>query len=204
MRKIFAAIALLIPFALNAQNDGILSAYASRLETNSISFKYSFEVKSDVTVTGKGSASLSGQSYHMDGNGMEIWCDGMTRWTLDRTSKEAYIESVDDESADYLANPAVLLAGLDKAFNVKSVRNTTFKGESVKALDLVPVAEGTNIESAVLYVAGTTPRGAKMVIGDGTETIFHLSSFTWTPGVDKVYSFDVNTLDKEYLVTDLR
>lgn len=204
MKRILAAFLMVVPFALGAQNESILSAYATKLASNSLSFDYSFEVKSDVTVTGNGRASLSGASYHMEGNGMEIWCDGSTRWTLDVSAKEAYIESVADDSSNYLDNPVMLLAGLDKAFKVNGVRTASFGGETVKAVDMVPSVEGTDLETVVLYVSGVTPKGAKLTVGDGTSTIFRLSKVTWTPGTDKVYAFDISTLDNSYLVTDLR
>ena len=40
-----------------------------------------------------GSLVLQGDCYHAKGNGLEIYSDGHTRWTVDRESKEVYIES---------------------------------------------------------------------------------------------------------------
>lgn len=207
MKKFLIALAAMVPFALNAQNaqnDVFLTAIAYKLEYNSVSFDYAFEVKTEVTVTGSGNAALSGDSYHMNGNGMEIWCDGKTRWTLDTAAKEAYIESVDDDSSDYLANPVLFLSGLDKAFKLTGISDVSFKGETVKALALEPAVDETKISSAVLYVSGNTPKGAEIRIDDGTVTVFSLSNVNWTAGTDKVWAFDVATLDDSYVVTDLR
>ena len=36
---------------------------------------------------------MQGECYRAVGNGMEIYCDGATRWTVDPASKEVYIET---------------------------------------------------------------------------------------------------------------
>lgn len=50
----------------------------------------------------------------MNGNGIEIFCDGKTTWMLDAEAKEVFIESADSPSAGYLANPVLLLMNLEE------------------------------------------------------------------------------------------
>ena len=39
-----------------------------------------------------GTLILEGNCYFAKGNGIEIYCDGKTRWTVDPEEKEVYIE----------------------------------------------------------------------------------------------------------------
>ena len=50
----------------------------------------------------------------MNGNGIEIFCDGKTTWMLDEQAKEVIIESAESNSAGYLANPVLLLMNLEE------------------------------------------------------------------------------------------
>lgn len=202
MRRFFCLISLLCCTLANAA--GQISDIASALASGAVSFRYSFEVRSDVPMSGNGTATLLGDAYHVAGNGMEFICDGKTRWTLDRTAKEAYIETVDADEVDYMANPAVLLASLGEAFQRASQKSTVFDGHNVVAFRLVPSIAGTGLDSVVLYVEGATPRGASIVIEDGTETVFHISGFKVEEKTDVKFSFDIGSLDSSYVVTDLR
>lgn len=59
-----------------------------------ISLTYSCSISTNGTlVLLSGSLVLQGDCYHAKGNGLEIYSDGHTRWTVDRESKEVYIES---------------------------------------------------------------------------------------------------------------
>lgn len=40
----------------------------------------------------RGELVLQGDCYYVEGNGMEVYCDGLTRWTVDIRSKEVYVE----------------------------------------------------------------------------------------------------------------
>lgn len=205
MRRILTFIfAVLACFSASAQERQAFDAFASSLTSGEVSFKYSFKVKADVPLSGNGSAVLSGDSYVIKGNGLEIWCDGKTRWTVDRTACEAYIETVEEDSSDYLANPAMLLGTLSKAFEIKESKNGTFNGSATKNIRLVPAIADTGLDSVVLYLSGNNPRGVKITVDDGTETVFVITSYSVKePGGIK-FSFDVSGLDSSYVVTDLR
>ena len=158
-----------------AQEGGPLEGFAASLASGEVSFKYSFEVKGDIPMTGNGTAALRGASYHVFGNGMDLWCDGKTRWTIDRNAREAYIEAVDPDAADYLSNPASLLSALDRAFEVQSVSDVTLSGKKLRAVKMTPA-----------------------------ETLFRISGYSVKEKSDAAFSFDIASLGAEYVVTDLR
>lgn len=206
MRRLSILLIILLSTLAKAQTTGTsIEGFASRMAGNTASFNYSFEVKGDVPLTGKGAVKISGAAYHMTGNGLEIWCDGTTRWTVDASSKEAYIESVGDEGADYLTNPAMLLNALDSAFVISSHGNAVFNGKNTTAYTLRPAIEGTGLKETVLYLSGDCPAGASITIEDGTRTVFKMSSFAWGEMKEpSSYKFDPSSLGSSYVVTDLR
>lgn len=80
-----------------------LSAHA-QFGNRNLSFDFSFTAEGDMTVTGNGSAVIQDDCYHVDTNGLDIWCDGQTRWTIDKESKEVYIEDAGNVASfiDYM------------------------------------------------------------------------------------------------------
>lgn len=49
---------------------------------------------------------LQGNAYAMRGNGIEVYCDGTSVWTLDPSLKEAYVEPVENAGVNALLDPS--------------------------------------------------------------------------------------------------
>ena len=206
MKRIFLlTLAFLAACAAFAQEQGPLDALSRILASGEVRFKYSFEVKGDIPMKGNGSAALCGEAYHIFGNDMEIWCDGKTRWTIDRHAGEAYVEAIDPEAADYVSNPATLLEALPYAFEIQSVSQVTLGGKALKAVKLAPSIADTGLNAVVLYLDGSVPARVSITVDDGTETLFRLSAFTVREKSDAAaFAFDIASLGSDYVVTDLR
>ena len=81
-----------------------------RINSSEISFSYIYSVSGGkVSMTGQGSAVLQGDAYILDVDGMEVYCDGTARWTLDRKAEELVVESCDTYPVSLSANPVLLL-----------------------------------------------------------------------------------------------
>ena len=93
-------IAVLLSWTAGAQQKQ-LSEIAAHLETNRISLQYACTIAQPAPVKLSGALLIQGDCYQAKGNGMEIYCDGTTRWTVDPESKEVYIETA--ESIEELA-----------------------------------------------------------------------------------------------------
>lgn len=91
MKKLILSI-LLLTTVLAAKGQDMVGEIASRWSTDRITLDYSCTVIGEVPVKFKGTLLLQDDCYCMKGNGIEIYCNGGTRWTLDREAKEAYIE----------------------------------------------------------------------------------------------------------------
>ena len=68
------------------------SEIAAHLQTDRISLRYDCTYTEDTPVKLSGILLIQGDCDRAVGNGMEIYCDGATRWSVDPASKEVYIE----------------------------------------------------------------------------------------------------------------
>ena len=90
--KKFIHFLLPLLLSLTAAAQPQLSEIAARLQTDRISLRYDCTYTEDTPVKLSGILLIQGDCYRAVGNGMEIYCDGATRWSVDPASKEVYIE----------------------------------------------------------------------------------------------------------------
>lgn len=212
--RIFIAIfvaALVFPQTSSAKSK-TLDAFVSKVSTSLVSFDYSFTMPTKkAKMTGNGKVKVLGTSFFVDGNGMEIWCDGKTRWTIDRVSEEALVESVDDSYDSYATNPALMISSVDEAFREVSFGASKFEGKVADASVLSPVNKGKgsmDISSLKLFFkSGTTVlTGAEVTLNDGSVSNFTISNLRFEDAAKskESFRFDGKTLESSYVVTDLR
>lgn len=94
MKKLVLFLILLLPLRAVAQAiDPQIAAVAAHLQTERISLHYQCVLTQDTPVHLSGTLLIQGECYRAVGNGLEIYSDGISRWTVDRESKEVYIEA---------------------------------------------------------------------------------------------------------------
>lgn len=208
----FAVASLLaMPQVLSAKSK-TLSAFVDKVSVSLVSFDYSFTMPTKkARMTGEGTVKVQGDSFLVDGNGLEVWCDGATRWTIDRISEEALVESVDDSYDSYATNPALMIASIDDAFREESFGSSKFGGKVVDASVLTPANKGKgSMDIAGLklfFKSGTTILiGAEVTLNDGSVSEFTITNlkFEGAGKTKESFRFDEKTLDSSYVVTDLR
>ena len=92
-RWILFLLPLLLSLTAAAQPQ--LGEIAAHLQTDRISLRYDCTYTEDTPVKLSGVLLIQGDCYLAKGNGVEIYSDGATRWTVDPASKEVYIEAAD-------------------------------------------------------------------------------------------------------------
>lgn len=202
---------LAMPQVLSAKSK-TLSAFVDKVSVSLVSFDYSFTMPTKkARMTGEGTVKVQGDSFLVDGNGLEVWCDGKTRWTIDRISEEALVESVDDSYDSYATNPALMIASIDNAFREESFGSSKFGGKVVDASVLTPANKGKgSMDIAGLklfFKSGTTILiGAEVTLNDGSVSEFTITNlkFEGAGKTKESFRFDEKTLDSSYVVTDLR
>ena len=114
MKSIIVALLLAaVSFQLSAQYDAdYLKSLASG---NRVSFNYNVGVKGKAPVVMAGKVVIDGDCYSIRGNGLEVYCDGVTKWTVDKESKEVYMEAA-ESARDFIVNPEAWIG------NVKNLK----------------------------------------------------------------------------------
>ncbi len=212
-RIFLAAVVVLSALPLPASSKSkTLDSFVSRVSSSLVSFDYSFTMPArKAKMSGNGKVKVQGNCFFVEGNGLEIWCDGKTRWTIDRVSEEALVETVDDSDDSFATNPALMIASVDDAFNEVSFGGSRFNGNPVDVSVLVPIRKGkgsADISGLKLFfkTGSTSLVGAEVTLNDGTVSDFTISnlSFAETGKTKEPFRFDEKTLGSSYVITDLR
>lgn len=205
MRRLFAIIASVI-LCLSAAGQNVVTSFTKSLSDHCASFDYKYSMSGNVPLNGSGKVRLQNSAFTMEGDGLEIKCDGQTRWTCDVVAEECYIEDVTGQSLDYEANPALLVGAIDKAFTLKKSNSATFNGKTVTEASLKPASNSGNISSVSMFLTSDNkPAGAILTLKDGNTITITISNYSLgKPIALSEFRLDTKSLDKSFIVTDLR
>jgi hypothetical protein len=110
MRKIFTLIAAMLIVATAAAQQtqhAALERLRAAISDSCLTLECRFCMYvSNTPIQGKAEVMMQGNAYTMRGDGLEIYCDGTKVWTLDMSSKEAYVEPVADAGVNALLDPS--------------------------------------------------------------------------------------------------
>lgn len=211
LKMTLTAILMLLPFVTVAQDIGAAQSLSRRFSDaergSCVTFSYSFTVRGNAPVRGEGTAVLQGNMFIVKGNGMEIWCDGKSRWTADRTAKELIVEDVDG-LASIEANPALLISSLESSFRPTetAVESVSGSGKKLHKVSYVPSVKGTGVTSLdVWFTDAAKPLIVKLSASLGKKGVVDLkiSSMSFGP-LRAALSFVFGGSDSSWVITDLR
>lgn len=204
MKRLTSLLLVLTAFSAAGQN--IVSDFAKTLYDGCASFGYTYSMSGQVPLSGSGTIRLQGDAFVMQGDGLEVYCDGATRWTVDTAAEECYIESVEPGGLDYEANPALLVGAVDKAFQLKKTATATFNSKKVTEAMLVPVGDKGNIkELSLMMSSDKKPEGMIVKTSDGNVITVVVKDFAVSEKAPiKDFGYDTKKLSSGYIVTDLR
>jgi outer membrane lipoprotein-sorting protein len=204
MKRLFALLLVLTAFSAAGQN--VVTDFAKSLTDGCASFGYTYSMSGQVPLSGSGTIRLQGDAFTMQGDGLEVYCDGSTRWTVDTVAEECYIEAVEPGGLDYEANPALIVGAVDKAFRLTGTKAATFNSRKVTEAVLVPVTKDGNIsELSLMMASDKKPEGILVKTSDGNVITVVVKDFAVGGKVPvKDFSYDTKKLGSGYIVTDLR
>ncbi len=100
---------------------------------------YSMGGSASAKISGSATVTVQGDAYHMNGNGIEAWCDGVSIWMIDNEAKEVYVESAESASESYMQNPSRALRELkgksEGTYVLDDGRKVHIKVNSIKKSD---------------------------------------------------------------------
>lgn len=195
----------------------MIDGFSMSISGKRVAFDYSFTLSgsSGSKMTGQGHVVFQGDSFVQKGNGLETYCDGKSRWTVDRSAMEAVAESVDSSAPDYISYPTFILRDMDKVFrhdsasgkNLGPVSGREIDGQEVVSVKLVPAVPVGKIAYALLSFATGTfrPVALDINLNDGSVLKLSLSGYEVSSASDdSAFSLDPASLGEEFVITDLR
>lgn len=204
MKKFLLISCLAFAAVFQSAADNLLNTFLLRVASSCVTFEYSYKAEGGVSMTGSGNAKVQGDAFVLEGDGLEIWCDGSQRWSVDRSAKEVLIETL-AEGHDFAGNPALLVSCLDEAFKEVSSGSEKFRGRSLRCVKLAPVAEAGISGLSLFFDGEGNLRGVVMTADDGTRTEFVISKMEFLYPKDlSLFTFDSSGLDGSWVITDLR
>jgi hypothetical protein len=138
--------------------------------------------------------------YHLQGNGLEVFCNGDALWTIDESSKEVVIEPCDALYDAYVANPILLLAELDSYFQIKTQKqignNTEYVLHSIKDCGIIKAEVILTFDGRVL--------SGKFCLEDGNVVSAKVISMKKAEERPSSFFSPSRKFGSDWIVTDLR
>ena len=103
------------------------------------SFTYMVENADGKTISSKkGSVYMNGTKYRVSFVGQEIFCDGSTVWTFDKSSNEVTITKLDNNSNSTITPQKLFTNFYDKDFLYKLNGEKKVNGKTVQEIEMTP------------------------------------------------------------------
>jgi hypothetical protein len=183
-----------------AQNplESLRNIFASGTVTMQCDYETEFK---GTLVVGHSDVVVQDSMYSMQGNGLEVYCNGKTIWTVDESSCEVVIEPYSALDRDYMVNPVLMLLDFDKLFRQSSCRNLG-NGKVELVLDAVTEC-GVAKAFMVLNSDGTVDAGT-FVLEDGNEFSVQVTAMKKTEEKPVSFFSPQRKFGSDWVVTDLR
>lgn len=154
----------------------------------------------NMPVVGSSELLVQKEMYHVKGNGLEVYCNGSTVWTIDDSSKEVVIEPCFGPVQGYMENPVLLLAELDDFFEMKSDKRIGDVTEYV----LDAVKDCGIVRAKLIVSSGGIARSGIFIMEDGAEVAVKVKSMKKTEERDSSFFSPDRKFSSDWIVTDLR
>ena len=174
--KRLVSILLFAVISLAARGQGHI-ALLDRVAGQRVSFHYTYSLSQkgeDFKPVTDGDVTVEDHAYVLEGLGLKVVSDGVTRWSLDEGAKEAVAETV--ESEDLFTNPALFISSYRRYMDKIRVNS-----EGPDSLDVTLVLdEDTQARFLLQHIVFLPLQGKSD------------------------FSVDEKSLSEEYVITDLR
>lgn len=195
---------LLMGTSLASQEKTVLDRLYDNLRNACVELDYSYVAEvSGVKINGSGLLQSQDLLWHMDGNGIEMWCNGTDIWSADLEAKEVIIETVSDDNSAEFTNPAVMFIRMKDFFVVKDTVKGT-DGNSV--IYVLNPKSDSDIEWLNVEVRKSDASliGGSFALNDGNSVRLKVSSMKVVQKKPVSYYRPSFSFDASWIVTDLR
>lgn len=164
-----------------------VSAKFKTFKSPQASFTYQVEnAQGKALSTKKGTVVMRGNKYHVSMSGLEIFSDGRTSWSYDKSANEVTVNGVDENGSNM--TPQKLFTNFyDKDFFYKLNGEKKMGGKTVQEIEMTPTDKTRPFHKVYVYVdkAASTIYSAKFLEKSGNR-----------------YSYTINTLKPNAAVSE--
>jgi outer membrane lipoprotein carrier protein len=142
--------------------------------------------------TKKGTVNMKGSKYVVMITGQEIFCDGKTIWTYDKSANEVTITKV-DPSSNTLSPQKLFTNFYDKDFLYKLNGEQKMGTKTVVEIEMTPIDKTQNFHKVYLYVdkKSNLVTSGKMLDKSGNRYIYTINSLNGKANLsDASFTFD--------------
>ena len=142
--------------------------------------------------TKKGTLNMKGNKYVVLITGQEIYCDGKTIWTYDKSANEVTITKV-DPSSNTLSPQKLFTNFYDKDFLYKMNGEQKMGAKTVVEIEMTPIDKTQNFHKVYLYVdkKSNLVTSGKMLDKSGNRYIYTINTLNGKANLtDANFTFD--------------
>ncbi|MCG2617290.1 outer membrane lipoprotein carrier protein LolA [Terrimonas sp. NA20] len=201
MRSLYLAIGLLGSMAVTAQKSDpeakkVLDAVSAKFKTyTSVQAGFSYKVedsKGKVQSNKTGSITMKGNKYKVNFGTTEIFCDGKTVWSYDKSSNEVTIDNL-DASSGKLTPQKLFTNFYDKDFLYLLNGEKKLGAKTVQEIEMTPTDKSKAFHKVYLQVdkAAKTIYSTKVLENSGNRFTYTVTTMKTNAAVaDALFTFD--------------
>lgn len=201
MRSLYLVVALLGTLAVAAQKNDpeakkVLDAVSAKFKTfTSVQAAFSYKVedaKGKVQSNKTGTIIMKGSKYKVAFGTQEIFCDGKTVWSYDKSSKEVTINNL-DVSGSTLTPQKLFTNFYDKDFLYLLNGDKKVGAKTLQEIEMTPTDKTKAFHKVYLQVdkASKTIYSTKVLENGGNRYTYTVTSMkTNLPAADNMFIFD--------------
>ncbi|HEX4851330.1 MAG TPA: outer membrane lipoprotein carrier protein LolA, partial [Puia sp.] len=140
----------------------------------------------------KGILYSKGNKYRVTLTGQEVFCDGKTVWTYDKSSNEVTVTKF-DASANTMTPQKLLTNFYDKDYLYKLNGEQKLGNRAVQEIEMTPVDKTKNFYKIYLYIdkAKKTVYSGKLLDKSGNRYLYTINSLNGNAAItDNTFVFD--------------
>lgn len=219
MKNLLFSIFLLSSIATFAQPKGmgkndadakkILDAVSAKFKTfKTVNARFNLKIENSAGKSlgsKSGTVNLKGTKYRVGITGQDIYSDGKTTWTYDKSSNEVQIAKV-DASANTITPQKMFTNFYDKDFLYKTNPDVKVGGKTLQEIELTPIDKSKTFFKVLVNVdkATQTIKQTKIFEKNGNRYTYGITSMTTNSALpDNLFVFDPKKYPKVETV-DLR
>ena len=201
MRSLYLVVALLGSLAVAAQKNDpeakkVLDAVSAKFKTfTSVQAAFSYAVedaKGKVQSNKTGSITMKGSKYKVAFGTQEIFCDGKTVWSYDKSAKEVTINNL-DVSGNTLTPQKLFTNFYDKDFLYLLNGEKKAGAKTLQEIEMTPTDKSKAFHKVYLQVdkAAKTIYSTKVLENGGNRYTYTVTNMkTNLPAADNMFVFD--------------